>query len=497
MDQGSLPPRSQREPSTSGSWKSALHPASDASTSIYPANSSLDHASRLRSAPGPQQTMALSSTQPGHYPLSSQSRPSSSHAVEPAQNQWGDIFSAPLNPSMFAALAANGVLGPPPSHPNNLPSALYHNNYPSNGRQIPHIDPNAPSHSSGQWTDPPINGYAPSSGYPPKPPLSRAGSSAGNIHLQRKPDASLPFSTHTQSRSMDKPPSSSDSRRYGPRGRNSVPTPSVPHHLRTDMNRGGDARGGMSLQSSPLDYIGSNAYPFPAERPQLGLPPSLWMSPASTAPPTPAALEPIVRSPVSATQPPTSATQSSIHPSLSPTSPTDSRSTVFTDIFSENIFQPPNPSTAASPFTSPRLSGSPDLLPTYLQEQSSNDPEKMAKEDPLAAQVWRMYAKTRATLPHAQRMENLTWRMMAVTLKKQKDEEEGLKSPQIETKKQNSSMTVIEPKSTTLSNDTQIKAEPDSESPAISGERGRRLGKEVAQVRVVGFDGTNQDEVDE
>ncbi|WFD27700.1 Sodium- and chloride-dependent GABA transporter 1 [Malassezia nana] len=50
------------------------------------------------------------------------------------------------------------------------------------------------------------------------------------------------------------------------------------------------------------------------------------------------------------------------------------------------------------------------------------DPEDMAKEDPLATQIWRMYAKHREQLPNAARMENLTWRMMSLTLRKQKDE---------------------------------------------------------------------------
>ncbi|GAB1524414.1 hypothetical protein RhiTH_007568 [Rhizoctonia solani] len=46
------------------------------------------------------------------------------------------------------------------------------------------------------------------------------------------------------------------------------------------------------------------------------------------------------------------------------------------------------------------------------------DNESGRGEHPLAAQVWKIYAKTRATLPHQQRMENLTWRMMAMALKK-------------------------------------------------------------------------------
>lgn len=50
----------------------------------------------------------------------------------------------------------------------------------------------------------------------------------------------------------------------------------------------------------------------------------------------------------------------------------------------------------------------------------------MAKEDPLATQIWRMYAKHREQLPNAARMENLTWRMMSLTLRKRRDEAAAL-----------------------------------------------------------------------
>lgn len=53
----------------------------------------------------------------------------------------------------------------------------------------------------------------------------------------------------------------------------------------------------------------------------------------------------------------------------------------------------------------------------------SNDPAALAQSDPLATQVWRMYAKQRETLPNAARMENLTWRMMAMNLRRQRGEE--------------------------------------------------------------------------
>jgi GATA-binding protein len=48
----------------------------------------------------------------------------------------------------------------------------------------------------------------------------------------------------------------------------------------------------------------------------------------------------------------------------------------------------------------------------------------MAKEDPLAAQVWKFFRKTKQNLPNQERMENLTWRMMALNLRKQRQQEE-------------------------------------------------------------------------
>ncbi|KAI1006381.1 Nitrogen catabolic enzyme regulatory protein [Podosphaera aphanis] len=48
--------------------------------------------------------------------------------------------------------------------------------------------------------------------------------------------------------------------------------------------------------------------------------------------------------------------------------------------------------------------------------------DQMQKEDPLATQVWKLYSKTKLQLPNQERMENLTWRMMALSLKKYRDQ---------------------------------------------------------------------------
>jgi len=52
-------------------------------------------------------------------------------------------------------------------------------------------------------------------------------------------------------------------------------------------------------------------------------------------------------------------------------------------------------------------------------------PEEMQKKDPLATQIWRLYSKTKRQLPNQERMENLTWRMMAMSLRKRQQEEEA------------------------------------------------------------------------
>ncbi|KAK2765059.1 hypothetical protein FQN54_008758 [Arachnomyces sp. PD_36] len=52
----------------------------------------------------------------------------------------------------------------------------------------------------------------------------------------------------------------------------------------------------------------------------------------------------------------------------------------------------------------------------------------MQKKDPLATQIWKMYTRTKSQLPNQQRMENLTWRMMAMSLRRKEREQEKLAS---------------------------------------------------------------------
>nr|WRH23632.1 GATA type zinc finger protein asd-4 [Naematelia aurantialba] len=125
--------------------------------------------------------------------------------------------------------------------------------------------------------------------------------------------------------------------------------------------------------------------------------------------------------------------------------------------------------------------------------------EELAKTDPLAAQVWKAYAKARETMPNGQRMENLTWRMMHLTLRRQeelaaiKEAEEREQARQQEEKKngeENKPSETTTEKSQSPGKNEADKAggernEPDksSSSTPVEAERGRSKGKS----RVVGF----------
>ena len=56
---------------------------------------------------------------------------------------------------------------------------------------------------------------------------------------------------------------------------------------------------------------------------------------------------------------------------------------------------------------------------TIIDEESA---ELLSQKDPIAAQVWRMFHKAKNTMPNGARMENLTWRLMSMTLRKRREE---------------------------------------------------------------------------
>ncbi|PYH79808.1 hypothetical protein BO82DRAFT_123578 [Aspergillus uvarum CBS 121591] len=63
------------------------------------------------------------------------------------------------------------------------------------------------------------------------------------------------------------------------------------------------------------------------------------------------------------------------------------------------------------------------LFPEWKSPRESNDcPDEMQRNDPLATQIWKLYSRTKAQLPNQERMENLTWRMMAMSLRRKERE---------------------------------------------------------------------------
>ena len=167
----------------------------------------------------------------------------------------------------------------------------------------------------------------------------------------------------------------------------------------------------------------------------------------------------------------------------------------------------------------PRSAGGRQSGAANNDQALENEVEKMAARDPIAAQVWRMYARTKATLPHAQRMENLTWRMMTMALKRRNEEEgksRGVLSPTLNLNLDSGQLPLFGPldasataavaggsssgseaetKGSKGSVETPtgakgVKVEDKKEEQATES-RGRRPDKTT--VRVVGFEGKSQD----
>ncbi|CEP13378.1 hypothetical protein [Parasitella parasitica] len=88
-------------------------------------------------------------------------------------------------------------------------------------------------------------------------------------------------------------------------------------------------------------------------------------------------------------------------------------------LLSGNLIPITPPSKAASTLLSDSLF--PPRKPSMMEDdQEPEISDNKSKTDPLATQVWRLYTKAKDTLPNGSRLENLTWRMMAMTLNKKK-----------------------------------------------------------------------------
>lgn len=148
-------------------------------------------------------------------------------------------------------------------------------------------------------------------------------------------------------------------------------------------------------------------------------------------------------------------------------------------------------------------------------EGEEDEIEEMVRSDPLATQVWRMYARTKAQLPHAQRMENLTWRMMALALKRKnamrahqppKQPQDPQPPTQIVTAPEQTMPSGSSPSSmdnvlgnhnkAELASGVPVRITSDKEPAAEDERRGRPPAKLATKTRIVGFGADDNDDDD-
>lgn len=171
-------------------------------------------------------------------------------------------------------------------------------------------------------------------------------------------------------------------------------------------------------------------------------------------------------------------------PSVEPTAAPDPRAKVVSNILNDDFFAARSPMSPGSATLPTML----DIHPPSRGGAGSPEPALTSPvnevADPLATQVWKAYAKAKDGLPNGPRMENLTWRLMHLTLKKQEEEQgaSGMsKSAGTSRGFQAGSLdTVREEKS---GNSPAAQEEHGSRESSGEFERGRSKGKS----RVVGF----------
>ncbi|KAH7923717.1 hypothetical protein BV22DRAFT_1196481 [Leucogyrophana mollusca] len=503
------------EGSSTRSWSSAEHPTVNTSFSSLASSSKSSEPSplpgsipnSLQSSPWSHEIPLAPSVQQTSFPyMLHQSIPqtqlsggvSDHHGSMQSLSgpEWNSLFSAPLNPAVFATLAANGVFNIPPAgqSPRLDADSLPYNS--ANTRHLANRLPQSHQHhdQTASWSH--GGSQLGSTSHGQRPSLQRAHSSTTTISTDKgkSPTSEMSRLAHPQTHMHD---SSASRHSKAIHGRH-MPNHEAPM-LNMNVPRRADGGAGSYTASLHAELRSPSSTNYPpyglvAERSNTGVPPSLWMSPTSTAPSTPALYSPLTQLTIpshsGSMQPdpsPLSAHKQS-SPSTTGSLSMDSKSAIMSDIFSDDLFSTPSIDAGPSNFTSPRLSGSPDLEASALPSLD-NDPETLAQQDPLATQVWKMYARTKANLPHAQRMENITWRMMALKLKKKKEEEEEAQRAETVANQRSDVKDEPSPSAPEVSS-----VKPDASTSQADGEeRGRRIDKGKAKVQVVGFDGLNQD----
>ncbi|TBU33764.1 hypothetical protein BD311DRAFT_711835 [Dichomitus squalens] len=495
----------------------------------------------------PETPLAASAqSQTTAYMLQHPVSPMSHHADMPTQyssqppagnTEWGNVFSNPLDPSTFHKLAAQGLFAPPSaSVPSSLPPRSNHTPHDfgvnTRAQQLNAHDisrsgiPMTWSNVSSPYASPPATSHRAS------PVHLRSGSGASASYARRKsPGAGVsqsygPVNLRHPSSSMplpmspyDAPVDFSHDRRNslsqqlgaahvaGSSGRGSLLAPGLETHLDDLSTTFPSHRSSFEFHSQPAHHT---------QRFAPGIPPSLWMSstnvPSSSSSYSEASLfsfnqmshprQSSISESLVTSSSPTALSLLDSGKSTAPTSASSPSERVFSELFSDPLFalkQSVHEKSGSRPFASPKVSGSPDLKSFDLAGADA-DPEQLAREDPLATQVWKMYARQKATLPHAQRMENLTWRMMALALKKKKEDEGREKERAKEKDRDAEAQKGGGPGSAQPSGEKAAEGTGPSTGGAETAqetERGRTIDKGKARVQVVGFDGANQDGAEE
>lgn len=475
-------------------WNAVLSAPLDSATfSILEANGALGPKVSFAQSASSSMSSQYSGMPPSmHSQSSSVGHPHHHLASNPAlRDQWRSTPTPPYSPGVLSNSQRNS-----PSQSPQSASALSH----FKGKAPMSSGVGVPHHPLMQQTRPP---YVANSGQHQQQYAGQSYSnnnSANSERQQPEPKGFVNLAQHLQRPNLA-------SRRSGQFGmaddepmRLGMPPPPFPPHL------------GANSPAPVYPSSGVRAHHHP-------IPPSLWMSPLHANP---------VNNPVTATAysnlaalamphvpsidtAPSSASSSRLSSSpfvsgsastraTSAASASGLKSPSISDILSDDLFRGGGaPDSHLSSFPSPSAlggRGSPDFSTNSFTNFEA-DPEQLARDDPLATQMWKLYARTKASLPHAQRMENLSWRMMALALKRTKEEEDA-KAAAAAVQKSNenqrgqqqeppesSSSSVTTLADASSSTETAVKVEPEA--------RGRRPDKAMAKVRVVGFEGKNQD----
>jgi len=200
MERPSSSVRAFENPNLSRSWSPTSRPTLNTSSlTIHPPLSNpSDPSPHPSSIPPSSHSSPWSqdaSLGPSHPHLNS--HPSSRHVTPEhprsfSDPDWSNIFSAPLNPTVFAALAANGVIGPVNSgqlsSPSSLPASSFHDHFPRSHTLSVSTTQASPS----SWSQPPTLYAHP---YSAKPSLARSNSTSLDFHhgVNGAPDREFKF----------------------------------------------------------------------------------------------------------------------------------------------------------------------------------------------------------------------------------------------------------------------------------------------------------------